>query len=110
MAQTYKVLGQVAPADTNLTTLYTVPSATQTVVSTITVANLTASSAAYRIAIRPAGASVENKHYLAYDVGLEAKDSIALTLGVALQATDVISVKSDTANAFAFQVFGVEES
>jgi hypothetical protein len=110
VAQTYKVLGQAAPTDTNLTTLYSVPSATQTLVSTITVANLTASSAAYRIAIRPAGASVENKHYMAYDVALLGNDSISLTLGVALQATDVISVKSGTSNAVAFQAFGVEES
>jgi hypothetical protein len=110
VAQTYKVLGQVAPADTNLTTLYTVPSATQTVVSTISVANITNTSATYRIAIRPAGASVENKHYMAYDVPLLGNDSISLTLGVALQATDVISVKSGTSNAVAFQAFGVEES
>jgi hypothetical protein len=74
------------------------------------VANITNTSATYRIAIRPAGASVENKHYMAYDVALLGNDSISLTLGVALQATDVISVKSGTSNAVAFQAFGVEES
>jgi hypothetical protein len=110
MAQTYKVLGQVAPADTNLTTLYTVPSATHTVVSTISVANITNASAVYSIAIRTNGDAVENKHYIAYQVGLGANDSISLTLGIALQATDVLSVKSGTSNAFAFQAFGVEVS
>jgi hypothetical protein len=110
VAQTYKVLGQVAPSDTNLTTLYTVPSATQTVVSTITVANASNASASYRLAIRPAGASIETKHYIGYDVYLGANDSIALTLGVALQATDVISVRTSSASNVAFQAFGVEES
>jgi glucose-6-phosphate dehydrogenase assembly protein OpcA len=110
MALTYKVLGQVAPTDTNLTTLYTVPSATQTVVSTITAANLTSTPTSYRIAIRPAGESISNKHYIAYDVVLDGNDSIALTIGVALQATDVISVKSATSNSIAFQAFGAEES
>jgi hypothetical protein len=47
---------------------------------------------------------------MAYDVALLGNDSISLTLGVALQATDVISVKSGTSNAVAFQAFGVEES
>jgi hypothetical protein len=74
------------------------------------VANITNTSATYRIAIRPAGESIANKHYMAYDVNLVGNDSIALTLGVALQATDVISVKSGTSNAVAFQAFGVEES
>ena len=52
MATTYKVLAQVNPSATTATTAYTVPSATQTVISTITVANLSASAVTYRIAVR----------------------------------------------------------
>jgi len=52
MPTTYKVLGQSNPSATTATTLYTVPSATQAVVSTIVIANLTASSATFRIAVR----------------------------------------------------------
>jgi len=46
--ETYKVLAQSAPdsADTE-TTLYTVPSATEAVVSTIVVANLTSSATTF---------------------------------------------------------------
>jgi len=40
MPTTYKVLGQINPSANTATTLYTVPSATQTVVPTITIANL----------------------------------------------------------------------
>jgi hypothetical protein len=39
MATAYKVLGQVAPAATTATTVYTVPSATEAVVSSVTVCN-----------------------------------------------------------------------
>jgi hypothetical protein len=39
MATTYKVLGQLNPAATTPTTLYTVPASTSTVVSTITICN-----------------------------------------------------------------------
>ena len=60
MATTYKVLGQSAPSATTLTTLYTVPSATTAVISSIVIANRDASSATYRIAVRPDGAAIAN--------------------------------------------------
>lgn len=107
MPQAHKVLGQSNPAATTLTTLYTVPAATQAVVSTITICNLASSATTYRIAVRPAGASVANQHYLAYDAALPANDAATLTLGVTLAATDVISVYAASANV-AFHAYGVE--
>lgn len=109
MATTYKVLGQSNPSATTLTTLYTVPAATSTVVSTITIANLGASSGTFRIAIRPAGASIANQHYIAYDVTVATLDTITLTLGITLATTDVISVYASNAN-FAFAAYGSEIS
>jgi glucose-6-phosphate dehydrogenase assembly protein OpcA len=109
MPTTYKVLGQSNPAATTLTSLYTVPAATSAVVSSITVSNLGAASATYRIAIRPAGASIANQHYLAYDVTIAALDTIALTLGVTLATTDVVSVYASTATV-AFAAYGSEIS
>lgn len=107
MATTYKVLGQSNPAATTATTLYTVPAATQAVVSTIVIANLTATAATFRIAIRVAGAALANSQYVAYDVTVGASDSTALTLGVTLNATDVITVYASTAN-LTFTAFGSE--
>ena len=109
MATAYKVLGQSNPSANTLTTLYTVPSATSAVVSSITIANLASSAATYRIAIRPAGASIANQHYLAYDVTVAALDTIALTLGVTLATTDVITVYASTAN-LVFHAYGDEAS
>jgi glucose-6-phosphate dehydrogenase assembly protein OpcA len=107
MATVYKVLGQSNPAATTATTLYTVPSSTSTVVSTISVANLTGTAATFRIAIRPAGATLANQHYLAYDVTVAASDTTVMTLGVTLATTDVITVYASTAN-LAFSAFGSE--
>lgn len=109
MATAYKVLGQQNPAATTLTTLYTVPSATETVVSTITVANISGSAITYRIAIRPNGASIANSQYLVYDASLAANSTTAYTLGITLDATDVISVYASDTNAV-FQAFGSEIS
>jgi hypothetical protein len=107
MPTTYKVLGQSNPSATTLTSLYTVPAATSTVCSTITVTNLGASSGTFRIAVRPAGESIVNKHYIAYDVTIAALDALTLTLGVTLATTDVISVYASTAT-MAFAAYGSE--
>jgi len=107
MATTYKVLGQSNPSATTATTLYTVPSATQAVISTIVIANLTSSAATFRIAVRPAGATLANSQYIAYDITVGASDSTALTLGVTMNATDVLTVYASTAN-LTFTAFGSE--
>ena len=109
MPTIYKVLGQSNPSATTATTLYTVPSATNAVVSTISVANLTGTAATYRIAIRPAGATLANQHYLAYDVTVGASDTTVMTLGVTLGAADVITVYASTAN-LVFHAYGSEIS
>jgi hypothetical protein len=109
MATTYKVLGQSAPSATTNTDVYTVGSGKSAVVSTITVCNRAASSATYRIAIRVAGAAIANEDYLAYDATVPANDSINLTLGITLAATDVVTVYASTANT-SFNLFGSEIS
>jgi len=107
MPTTYKVLGQSAPAATTATTLYTVPAATSTVVSTIVVSNRVITDATYRIAIRPLGATLANQHYIAYDVTVGGGDSTTLTLGVTLAATDIVTVYASTAD-LSFNIFGSE--
>jgi len=107
MAFTYKVLGQLAPSATTATTLYTVPADTESVISTITIANRAATTATYRIAIRPLGATLANQHYVAYDVVVGANDTTPLTLGISLGATDVVTVYASTAN-LSFGIFGTE--
>lgn len=108
MATTYKVLAQnVLTTGGTAIDLYTVPAATSTVISTAVIANLTTSATTFRIAIRPAGATLANKHYIAYDVAISANDSTALTLGLTLATTDVVTVNSGT-NTVAFSLYGSE--
>jgi hypothetical protein len=109
MATEYKILGQVNPSATTNTTLYTVPADTQAVISTIVIANLTNTAASYRIALRPAGETLANKHYIAYDVAVSASDSTTLTIGLTLSATDVITVYGST-NNLSFNLLGMEVS
>jgi hypothetical protein len=78
-------------------------------VSTIAVCNRGATSATYRIAVRPAGATLANEHYIAYDAPLAANDSTFITIGITLGATDVITVYASSAN-LSFSAFGSEIS
>lgn len=107
MATTYKVLGQSNPSATTATTLYTVPSTTSTVISTITVCNQASTAATYRIAVRPAGATLEAKHYIVYGATVAASDTTTLTLGLTLATTDVVTVYASSAN-LSFNAFGSE--
>lgn len=106
MANAYKVLGQVAPSATTNTTLYTVPGSTSAVCSTLVICNR-GTGTSFRIAVRPAGATLSNEHYVVYDNFIGANDSIFLTLGFSLATTDVVTVYAGTAN-LTFNLYGTE--
>lgn len=100
---TYKVLGQVAPAATTATTLLTATS--QTIVSTLNVANFGNTQDTIRIAIRPAGATLANQHYIAFGIPLSAGAVFSIQGGITLGNTDVITVYS-TSGGSAFSAYG----
>lgn len=109
MPTTYKVLGQSYPSAATDTTLYTVPSATSTVVSTIHCFNSGDNNSYIDIAVRPAGAAIESKNYLLKNAQIAAGESLSLTIGITLATTDVITVRTSLATV-AFQAFGSEIS
>ena len=108
MATSYKSLGQLDLTTTALTTLYTCPASTETVISTVIIANRTATADSFRLAIRTDGDAISNKHYIAYDVPVAANDSTTLTLGITVKATDVVSVQATTADRLSVNAFGAE--
>ena len=59
------------------------------------------------MAVRPGGATLANQHYVVYDNNLVANDTMILTIGVTLAATDVVTVYTSTANV-SFSLFGSE--
>ena len=110
MDQDYKVLAQSAPLATTDTDLYIAPSGTQTVISSITVANRSGSTVgSYRIAVVPSGETLGNLHYIAFDIAIDAKDSATITLGITLGSADKLVVRASSGD-FSFNVFGVEFS
>lgn len=110
MPTAYKVLGQQYPTAATATTLYTVPSATSTVVSTITVCNQsTTTGDVINIAIRPAGASLSTTHYIFFNESVAPTSNVSITLGITLATTDVITIYSLNGTS-SFSAFGSEIS
>ena len=108
MATSYKSLGQLDLTTTSLTTLYTCPASTETVISTVIIANRAASAGTFRLSVRPNGGTQTNAMYCAYDVPVAANDSTTLTLGITLQANDVVTVSADDADRLSINAFGAE--
>jgi hypothetical protein len=107
MAYTYKVLAQSAPSAVTNTDIYTVGSGKTSIISTMTICNRGTSSATYRIAVRPVGATLANQHYIAYDAVVAGNDTTALTIGLTMGASDVVTVYTSSAN-ISFGLFGSE--
>lgn len=112
MPTIYKVLAQSAPANTAVLNVYTVPAATNTIISTLMVCNRSSGNAQYNVAIVPGGAALANQHYIAFNSTVPANDSIALTVGMSLAATDNIAIQANTTgnNNLGFTLFGTEIS
>lgn len=107
MTTNYKILGQLAAGSATNETLYTVPALTESVISTVTICNRGASSATYRLAVRPDGTALANSHYLAYDSTIGANDTVALTIGITMNASDILATYASNAN-LSFNAFGAE--
>jgi hypothetical protein len=111
MAVTYKVLGQVKPSAATATTLYTVPtgSGNYAVISSLVINNITSDLTDIRVAIRPAGETLADKHYIVFNNGISPYATQVYTIGITLAATDVVTVY-DTNGKCSFNLFGSENS
>ena len=107
MADDLKVLGQLDPAATTTTVLYTVPDMTQTTISSIVAANRTGSAITFRLSVHVAGAGADDKQFLFYDKSVSANDSFAIVIGITLNQADVLKVYTSAVD-MSFNVFGCE--
>ncbi len=109
MATTYKVLGQISPPALTEDLLYTVPSATSAIGSSIIIANRGTSVATFRVSIAVGGAATSNKDYIYYDLPIGANDTFIATIGITLATTDVVRVYASNTN-LSFSLYGSEIS
>ena len=90
-------------------TIYTVPSNTETIVTSIFVSNTSASSDNYDFAVVPNGETLSDIHYIRKSVELPANDFHNIETKLTLSAGDQIVAQS-LFNNIQVNVFGVEKS
>lgn len=105
MAKNYKIIAQASPVAATDTTLYTVPGNSEIVISSITICNRGSVAANYRVAMRPNNETLADKHYVVFNTLVPAFDTVALSIGLTADASDVITVYASTASV-SFGVFG----
>lgn len=109
MADTYKILGQSSPAATTDTAMITVGAGKSQIVSTVVVCNTNSTPQTYRLHARIAGAAVAVGNALVYEATIAGNETVTLTLGITLAATDVLGVRASATNV-TFTAFGDEVS
>lgn len=106
MANAYEVLGQTTDNATG-TALVTVAASTEVIVSSLVIANRASAAKTFRLYIRPDDETLADKHYLAYDTNIGANDTITMTLGLTMNASDKLYVYGSDTN-LSFSAFGTK--
>jgi hypothetical protein len=107
MPETRKVLGQALLLSGSLTTIYTVPALTQTIISTLNIANTGSVSTTFRVAVSVNGAADTASQYLYWDVSIPGNETYQATAGFTLGSGDILRGFGGNA-ALVATVFGVE--
>lgn len=110
MAEAYKY-SQVQGTSSTSTyaTLYTTPAATEAVISSIVICNQSSSAITIRIGLDTTAGTPGASEFLVYDASIAGNDTIALTLGITLDADKYIRVSS-SADTCSFSAFVSEIS
>ena len=105
MATAYKYAQIQGTASTGTyATLYTTPAATEAVISSLVITNQSSSAITVRIGLDATAGTPGDSEWLVYDAAIAGNDTVALTLGVTLDAEKFVRVSSsaDTCNFSAF--------
>lgn len=105
MATAYKYAQVQGTASTGTySTLYTTPAATEAVISSIVITNQASSSVTVRIGMDTTAGTPGASEWLVYDAVVAGNDTVALTLGITMPASQYIRVSS-SANTCNFSAF-----
>jgi hypothetical protein len=107
MAIAYKVLGQSNPTIYTMTQLYVVPTGANTIVSTLAICNQAVTATTVNVAVIPGGGTLTSQNYIMANTALAANDTITLTMGMTMGASDVLSVSTGSSTV-SFTAFGSE--
>lgn len=105
MATIYKnAQVQGTSGTTTYATLYNTSSTATAVISTIAVTNTASTSATYRIGIMGSAGTPAAANWVVYDATVAANDTVFITTGITLSASQYIRVSS-SANTVTFSAY-----
>lgn len=111
MAYSPKLLDQDNIASTSVTTVYTVPAATATIIKEIVLANTTSSAATFSIYRVPNGGSAAATNSIMEDVSVAANSTVVYGLSMVMDTVgDFIAVQQGTTSAICHTISGVENT
>ena len=120
MANSYKILGQVAPTQNTLTNVYVTGASVSSVVNTIYICNQSGANANVDIVVRPINETLANKHYILQNQRLDAADTIILNLNITMNSAVILAANAEfrtgepdnslSASNVSISAFGVEIS
>jgi hypothetical protein len=103
------LLAQSAPANTTAAALFT--ASLRTEITSLLICNVTGSSAKARVFLDEGGTTYAVGNALYYDVAIPGNTTLNLDAemygGINLAASDSLGIRTDTANALTFSLFGV---
>ena len=106
MANAYKRLAALRPADTNEAELYEVPGSTEAVV-TINICNQDSVSHTYDIALTDVDGAASGEDWIISNKPIDAFDTHQIT-GIAMAAGNTIRVVASIADKISFVAWGME--
>ena len=107
MAQTYEILGQLAPSANTLTNVFVTGASSSAIVGTITLHNFSDANASYSLVVRPINETLANKHFIIRGGILPAREMISIT-GAVTMNTNAILAANTSGGSVSFNAYGVE--
>jgi len=120
MANSYKILGQIAPTQNTLTNVFVTGSSVSSVINTIYVCNQSVANSNVSIIVRPVNEALANKHFILQNQRLDAADTLILNLNITMNSSVILAANLSSRDGDAFapvassnvsvSAFGVEIS
>lgn len=104
-----KQLGQLRPSTTSATSIYSPASGVTAIIKNITVCNTTGIATKFSIFHHNSGTTYDQSTALFYICPIEKNQTVVLPAFMSMNnPTGNLAVKTDTANALTFSVYGAE--
>ena len=107
MAQTYEILGQIAPSANTPTNVFVTGASSSAIVGTITLHNFSDANASYSLVVRPINEVLANKHFIIRGGILPAREMISITGAVTMNANAILAANTN-GGSVSFNAYGVE--